>query len=268
MKEQKKVSEEPSHEKSEVKSAKKKLEKKDKVPEKKDESQEEKKTQKEDKLEKSDKPEKSSTSSVSVEAEELQKKQGLPQDTSTDSEPVTTTNTVTTSFSDDTCDALSDITPEPTEGEAESGPGDVSAVPAEADALLALMDVCASAEARLPAENVPEEVTTEITLQDVDMKMKEAALTLLSMAPASTVAERLVSQDTKEEAEVEPTAPQPMETSVAEEEEQRPPADEQTAAVTEITANETSPTPSQEAAEIVEEKPKLAGMCERKEDAS
>ncbi|XP_070770041.1 biorientation of chromosomes in cell division protein 1-like 1 [Enoplosus armatus] len=128
-KEQRKVSDESLHEKSEIKSAKKKLEKKDKVPEKTDDSQEEKKAPREDKLEMSDKSSKSSVSSLSLDAEELPKKCSLLQDMSTDSDPVTTT--VTTSFSDDTCDALSDITPEPPESETESRLSEMPAVPAE-----------------------------------------------------------------------------------------------------------------------------------------
>lgn len=254
-KEQRKVSEEPLHEKSEIKSAKKKLEKKDKVPEKKDDGQEEKKAPREDKLEKSDKSSKSSVSSLSLDAEEQPKKRSLLQDTSTDSDPVTTT--VTTSFSDDTCDALSDITPEPPEGETESRLSEMPAVPAEADALLALMDICTSAEARLPPESAREDVTTEMTLHDADMKMKEAALTLLSMDPDSTVSSTLICQDTRQEPEVNQTQPQPMETTAAEQEEQQYPMDAQTAA--EFTATEPSPVTSPQTVELVDEKPNTAG---------
>ncbi|MEQ2167043.1 hypothetical protein GOODEAATRI_000175 [Goodea atripinnis] len=182
-KEQKKVSEDASHETSELKSSKKKLEKKDKVPEKKGESQEDK-PQKDDRPETSDKPSKSSVSALTAETEESPKKQPPLQEASTESDPITTT--VTTSFSDDTCDALSDITPEPSEGETESRICEIAGVPAEADALLTLMDVCTSAEARLPSGNLKDKVTPEMDLQDADMKMKEAALTLLSMDPDST----------------------------------------------------------------------------------
>uniref|UniRef100_A0A4W6FD61 Uncharacterized protein n=1 Tax=Lates calcarifer TaxID=8187 RepID=A0A4W6FD61_LATCA len=262
-KEQRKISEEPSHEKSETKSAKKKAEKKEKLPEKKDESQEERKTPREDKLEKSDKSSKSSVSSGSLEAEEPPKKQSLFQDTSTDSDPVTTT--ITTSFSDDTCDALSDITPEPPEGETDSRLSEMPAVPAEADALLTLMDVCTSAEARLPPESVREDVTAEMVLQDADMKMKEAALTLLSMDPDSTVSSSLISQDTSQEPEVNPPVPQLMETAPAKEEEQHPPMDVHTAAETEFTATEPSPLPPQQTAELVEEKPNTADESENSE---
>lgn len=257
VKEQRKVSEEPLHEKPENKSAKKKLEKKEKVPDKRDDSQEEKKAPKDDKLEKSDKSSKSSVSSPSLDAEELPKKCALSQDTSTDSDPVTTT--VTTSFSDDTCDALSDITPEPPEGETESRLSEMPAVPAEADALLTLMDVCTSAEARLPPEGSREDAAAEMTLQDADMKMKEAALTLLSMDPDSTVSSSIICQDTREETEVTQTAPQAMETAAAEQEEQHPLTDAQTAAATELAATEPSPVTSPETVELVAEKPNTTG---------
>ncbi|GLD70434.1 biorientation of chromosomes in cell division protein 1-like 1, partial [Lates japonicus] len=110
-------------------------------------------------------------------ADETQQKDGVKmsseeKDTSTDSDPVTTT--VTTSFSDDTCDALSDITPEPPEGETESRLSEMPAVPAEADALLTLMDVCTSAEARLPPESVREDVTAEMTAELVEEKPNNA----------------------------------------------------------------------------------------------
>ncbi|XP_078117531.1 biorientation of chromosomes in cell division 1-like 1 [Sander vitreus] len=257
-KEQRKVSEEPLHEKSESKSAKKKTEKKDKVPEKTDDGQEEKKTPREDKLEKSDKSSKSSVSSL--DAEEQPKKPSLLQDTSTDSDPVTTT--VPTSFSDDTCDALSDITPEPPEGETESRLSEMPAVPAEADALLALMDVCTSAEARLLPESGPEDAAPEMTLQDADMKMKEAALTLLSMDPDSTVSSTLIRHGTREEPEGTRTAPQLMETPAAEEES---PMDVQTAAEAAFTASEPSPVASQQTVELIDEKPNAAGVSENSE---
>lgn len=248
VKEQQKVSEEALQEKSEIKSAKKKLEKKDKVPEKKDDTQEEKKAPREDKVEKSDKSSKSSVSSPSLETEEQPKKPSLIQETSTDSEPVTTT--VTTSFSDDTCDALSDITPEPSEGETESR--ELPAVPVEADALLTLMDVCTSADARLPPDAPP-----EMTLQDADMKMKEAALTLLSMDPDSAVSSSFIGQDAKEEPEVTPPAPQPMETSTAEEKEQNPPTNV-------LTAAQPSPTVPQETVELADEKQNTTGKWKNK----
>ncbi|XP_032383428.1 biorientation of chromosomes in cell division protein 1-like 1 isoform X2 [Etheostoma spectabile] len=255
-KEQRKVSEEHPHEKAESKSAKKKTEKKDKVPEKKDDGQEEKKAPREDKLEKSDKSSKSSVSSL--DAEEQPKKQSLLQDTSTDSDPVTTT--IPTSFSDDTCDALSDITPEPPEGETESRLSEITALPAEADALLALMDVCTSAEARLLPESGQEDATPEMTLQDADMKMKEAALTLLSMDPDSTVSCTLICHDTREEPEVTQTAPQLMEIPAAEQEES--PIDVKTAAEAEFTASEPS---SQQTVDLDDEKPNAADVSENSE---
>ncbi|XP_054453105.1 biorientation of chromosomes in cell division protein 1-like 1 [Anoplopoma fimbria] len=255
-KEQRKVSEEPLLEKSDNKNAKKKTEKKDKAPEKKDDSQEEKKTPREDKLEKSDKSSKSSVSSL--DAEEQPKKRSLLQDTSTDSDPVTTT--VASSFSDDTCDALSDITPEPPEGETESQLSETPALPAEADALLALMDVCASEEARLPPESSREDAKPEMTLQDADLKMKEAALTLLSMDPESTVSSALICQDARKDPDVNQTSPQLIETTAAEEE--KPPMDVQTAAEAEFTASEPSPVASQQ---TVDEKPNTSDASAKSE---
>ncbi|XP_070693208.1 biorientation of chromosomes in cell division protein 1-like 1 [Pempheris klunzingeri] len=250
VKEQWKVPEEPLHEKSEIKNAKKKVEKRDKVPEKKDD--EERKAPREDKLEKSEKSSsKSSASSLSLDADEQPKKRAPLPDTSTDSNPVTTT--VTASFSDDTCDALSDITPEPPEGETESRLSEMPAVPAEADALLTLMDVCTSAEARLPPESSHKDAAPEMTLQDADMKMKEAALTLLSMDPDCTVSSTLICHDTSGEPDVSLTAPPSMETCAAEQGEQHPPVDEQTAAESEFAATKPSPVTSQQTAELGDE---------------
>lgn len=238
-KEQRKVSEE-----AELKSAKKKLERKDRIPEKKDDSQEDKAAPRVETLEKSDKSSKSSVSSLSLEAEEPLKKQPLLQDTSTDSDPVTTT--VTTLCSDDTCDALSDITPEPSEGETESRLSEMPAVPAEADALLTLMDVCASAEAQLPPESFREEVTPEMELREADLKMKEAALTLLSMDPDSTVSSSMICQDMREESLLEP---QPMEATSTEEEKEVQPAPGP-----ELTAV------AQQTAETADEKTDISGL--------
>ncbi|XP_053735573.1 biorientation of chromosomes in cell division protein 1-like 1 isoform X2 [Synchiropus splendidus] len=151
-----KVSDSPLPEKSEAK--KKKMDKKEKA-EKKEESHKEKKASK-----------------VVSKSEEHLKKETLLPDTSTDSEPVA--NPAITS--DDTCDALSDITPEPSECEAEPQPRRM--MPIEADALLTLMDVCTSAEARLPETRLD-----HVTLLDADLKMKEAALALLSMDPDSAL---------------------------------------------------------------------------------
>lgn len=248
-KEQRKVSEDSLHEKSETKSTKKKVEKRDKVQEKRDDGQEEKKASREDKPEKSDKSSKSSVSSPSLDPEEQLQKPSLVQDISTDSDPIATA--VTTS--DDTCDALSDITPEPPEGETESRLSEMPAVPVEADALLTLMDVCTSAEARLP-ESRREDVTPEDTLQEADMKMKEAALTLLSMD--SAVSSNLMCRDTTEEAEFNQMAPQPTEAAAAEQEAQHPPLEVQTA---ESTATEPSPVEPEQTAELVAETPDAAG---------
>ncbi|XP_029021238.1 biorientation of chromosomes in cell division protein 1-like 1 isoform X2 [Betta splendens] len=253
-KEQRKVSEEPSHEKSEVKSGKKK----DKNPEKNNESQEERKEPTEEKLERSDKSSKSSVSSLSLDTEEVLKKP-LLRDTSADSDPITTT--VTTSFSDDTCDALSDITPEPPEGDADS---QLCEVPAQADALLTLMDVCTAAEARLAPACFREDVSSDRALEDADMKMKEAALTLLSMDPDSTVASSFIIHSTMDDPGEDEAAAQPMQSPAAEEE-QHPPVDVAAAAETEVTTMEASPAPPQHTAELVEETPNAAVGTENAE---
>lgn len=183
-KEQRKVSEEPLNEKVELAGPKKKTEKKEKFQEKRSDNHDEKKAPREEKPEKDEKPK--------TDIEEDPKKLCVLRDTSTDSDAITINPGA--SFSEDTCDALSDITPEPPEGHAESC---LSEVPAEADALLTLMDFCTSV-APLPPESSREEVTSDLTLQDADMKMKEAALTLLSMD--SAVSTSLICQNTREEA--------------------------------------------------------------------
>ncbi|XP_041846363.1 biorientation of chromosomes in cell division protein 1-like 1 isoform X2 [Melanotaenia boesemani] len=259
-KEQRRVTGEPPHEKSDLKSSKKKLEKKDKVPEKKDDSQEEK-TIKEEKLEKPDKFSKASSVSLSLETDESLKKQPLLQETSTDSDPVTTT--VTTSFSDDTCDALSDITPEPPECETESRLSEIPAVPAENDALLTLMDVCTSAEARLPPECLREEATPKTELQDADMKMKEAALTLLSMDPDSTMSSSLICQDTRDEAPLYPPDTKQVEASTAEEVVLLP-LQVQPTHESELSASETC----QQTVELIDVKPDTADESGRKMDTA
>lgn len=247
-KEQRKVSEETSQEKLDLKGTKKKVERKNKVPEKKGGDQDEKTTQKEAELEKSGTSLKSSASSLSL--EETSKKQPL-RDVSSESDPATAT--VTTSFSEDTCDALSDITPEPSEGDAESRPSEVPAVPVEADALLTLMDVCTSAEARLPPVSLKEDVALEAELQDADMKMKEAALTLLSMDPDSMLSSTFI-QNTEEVSQLNLPDPQPMETSAAEE--QLFPAQNQT----ELTSTGASPAAAQPAAGLVDKTSAVDGM--------
>ncbi|RVE67546.1 hypothetical protein OJAV_G00103750 [Oryzias javanicus] len=191
VKDQLKASEEAPSDKSGLKAGKKKMLKKD-VTEKKDE-------------EKVQPPEKSDKSSkvsalVSV-AEEPPHIQPLLQDT----ESVTSAGNTQLS--------------EPPEDHAESRL-QMPRLPAEADALLALMDVCASAEARLPSHSrtEEEEATPEAELQDADMKMKEAALTLLSMDPDSTLSSSLICQDASREEE-EPASPTvPPEAPAAEEE--------------------------------------------------
>ncbi|XP_057705981.1 biorientation of chromosomes in cell division protein 1-like 1 isoform X2 [Corythoichthys intestinalis] len=78
-------------------------------------------------------------------------------------------------------------------------------VPPEADALLTLMDVCTSAmDARLHVAGERERTPLHVTLQDADMKMKEAALTLLSMDPDSALSPSFISHGMKEESEEAP----------------------------------------------------------------
>lgn len=225
-KEHRKAFEESLNEKVELAGPKKKAEKKEKSQERRSDSQEEKKTPREEK------PGKSKT-----DMEEDLKKQCVLRDTSTDSDAVPATTA--TSFSEDTCDALSDITPEPPEGDTESRLRELSAVPAEADALLTLMDVCTSAEARLPPESNAEDVTSDLTLQEADMKMKEAALTLLSMDSAVTTS--LICHNTREEVELYHREPETVETSSAEAEHH--PADV-------LTAERTEPVESQQTVEF------------------
>ncbi|CAG5989786.1 unnamed protein product [Menidia menidia] len=245
-KEQLRGSDEPSLEKSEAKSAKKRLEKREKVPEKKDDGHDDQTTPKEDKPETSDKPPKSSAPAPSPDTEEPPEKPAGVQE----SDPVIAT--APPSLSDD---ALSDITPEPPEGETESRLGEIPAVPAEADALLALMDVCTSAEARLPPECRQEEAAAaEMERQDADMKMKEAALTLLSMDPDSTVSSALICQDVKEDSQAyQPEAPPP---DAAEGEELPPPVQVQAASGPELA--DAQPVPAQPS----EEKPDTADGSE------
>lgn len=171
-KEPRKVTEDTQHNRSEVKIAKKKKEKRDG-------SQEERKMPRGDKQEKSEKSSKfSATTPVSLVAEEpVQKATRLPDDlVASAAADTTATAGAAASLLDDTCDTLSDITPEPPEGELESRLAEMSAVPGETDALLTLMDVCTSAEARLPPT-----AAAQMSECEADMKMKEAALTLLSM---------------------------------------------------------------------------------------
>lgn len=228
-KEQRKVFEESLNEKAELSGPKKKAEKKEKSQERRSDSQEERKTPREEK------PEKAGKSKTDME-EDL-KKVSVLRDTSTDSDVVTTT--VATSFSEDTCDALSDITPEPPEGDTESRLRELPAVPAEADALLTLMDVCTSAGARLPPESSREDVTSDLTLQEADMKMKEAALTLLSMDSAVTTS--LICHNAREEVELYHRQPEMVESTSAEAEQH--PADV-------FAAERTEPVESQQTVEV------------------
>lgn len=203
LKESRKASEETQHDKLEVKSMKKKKEK-----EKRDSSQEEKKTPREDKLEKSEKS--SKPSAVAPIAEEPTRKAAPLQDDLVAT--ATSAPAPAPALSDDTCDALSDITPEPPEGELESRLVEISVVPGEADALLTLMDVCTSAEAQLPP-------AAEISEREADMKMQEAALTLLSM-DCGAVTSALICHSGLGHQDEPPPPPPPelMETEVVEQE--------------------------------------------------
>ncbi|KAM6953135.1 uncharacterized protein bod1l1 [Aplochiton taeniatus] len=218
-------SEDIATEKSESKSAKKGAEKKKKGPEKKAKSQE---TAMGSKGEGEPDPSAmTSMSSPSLDTEEPPVKGHPLEDTSADSAlPAAPTPTP---VCDDTYDALSDITPEPEDGDIEVRLREVEpcALPAEADALLTLMDLCTSADARLGERMEPGrgvqgdshgEVAPGIAIQDADIKMKEAALTLLSMDPDSKAPPALIPTDTPQEPEARPqTDPKEMETSAPEE---------------------------------------------------
>lgn len=116
-------------------------------------------------------------------------------DTPPDPAPADANNTVP----DDMYDALSDITPDPDDEEettmrlTESQPQPCP-IPAEADALLSLMDACTSA-AVSNSTGVPHEQEAESSFRDADIKMKEAALTLLSMDPDQAVSPRFSTED-------------------------------------------------------------------------
>lgn len=118
------------------------------------------------------------------------------QDSDTLPDPVTAGANST--VPDDMYDALSDITPDPDDEEeatmrlAESQP-QPRPIPAEADALLSLMDVCASAAVSNSVGVSGQEA--ESSFQDADIKMKEAALTLLSMDPDQAVLPSFIAGD-------------------------------------------------------------------------
>lgn len=242
-KERRKLFEESLNEKAELSGPKKKAEKKEKSQERRSDSQEERRTPREEKAEKAGK--------LKTDMEEDLKKVSVLRDTSTESDAVTTT--AATSFSEDTCDALSDITPEPPEGDAESRLRELPAVPAEADALLTLMDVCTSAEARLPPESSREDVTSDLTLQEADMKMKEAALTLLSMDSAVTTS--LICHNAREEVELYHREPEMVESTSAQAE--RRPADV-------LAAERTEPVESQQTIEVGAENTNKPGEVSEK----
>ncbi|KAL2088722.1 hypothetical protein ACEWY4_015621 [Coilia grayii] len=127
--------------------------------------------------------------------------------------------------SDDAFDALSDITPEP-EGEdiavrlaeceeEEEGKEEPRALPAEADALLSLMEVCSSAERSVVAETEARQeaipsAAAGLSLQEADLKMKEAALTLLSMDPDLTLSPSLIDRHMTPIISEEVTPPEEM----------------------------------------------------------
>lgn len=181
LKEQRRSTEEP-----EVKCAKKKVDRK----EKKEENHEEKKATNEDKVDKSD------TAALSVEAEEVRMQAVRP-------------DPVGISSSHDTRQPLSDVALEN-----ETRVLEMPVVPPEADALLTLVDVCTSAmDARLHAAAGREHSQLQVTLQDADMKMKEAALTLLSMDPDSALPASFVSRGLKEPEDKQNPQEDPSESS-------------------------------------------------------
>ncbi|XP_071255321.1 biorientation of chromosomes in cell division protein 1-like 1 isoform X2 [Salvelinus alpinus] len=206
MKEQRKDTQENPPEKMEGRSGKKMVDKKAQNPEKK-ESQDERKGRKAD--EKSDK---SSISSPAPDITEPPLKKG-PQskDASTDWDP--TDSTITTSASV-TYDALSDVTPELEDDDGEMPLGEVEPRPLTtgADALLTLMDICTSADARLGQGSditgaMQREACPELSFQEADIKMKEAALTLLSMDPESILSPTLVTPTLATQEVTEATIP-------------------------------------------------------------
>ncbi|XP_052368859.1 biorientation of chromosomes in cell division protein 1-like 1 isoform X4 [Oncorhynchus keta] len=210
MKEQRKDTQENPPEKMEGRSGKKILDKKAQNPEKK-ETQDERKGRKAD--EKSDK---SSISSPAITEPPL-KKGPQSKDASTDWDP--TDATITTSASV-TYDALSDVTPELEEDDSEMPLGEVEPRPLTtgADALLTLMDICTSADARLGQGSditgaMQREACPELSFQEADIKMKEAALTLLSMDPESILSPTLVTPATQEVTEATIPALQRKETT-------------------------------------------------------
>lgn len=239
-KEQRKVPEETLNDKVELAGPKKKTEKKEKFQERRSDNHHDKKTPRGEKPEKDDKPKPDI---------EDPKKLSVLRDTSTDSDAVT--GNMAAAFAEDTCDALSDITPEPPEGAAEPCPCEVPTVPIEADALLTLMDVCTSV-AQLPPESSTEEATSDPTLQDADMKMKEAALTLLSMD--SAVSASLVCQSMRGEGELYRREPEMVETTCAGVE--HPPAEAST-------TESAEPVESQQTSELKAESPKEPGRVSK-----
>lgn len=110
---------------------------------------------------------------------------------------------------DDMYDALSDITPDPDDEEeatmrlAESQP-QPHLIPAGADALLTLMDVCASAAVHNSAGGSDKQ-EAESSFRDEDIKMQEAALTLLSMDPDQAISPNFIAEDVTGQ-QVEPVA--------------------------------------------------------------
>ncbi|XP_041706026.1 biorientation of chromosomes in cell division protein 1-like 1, partial [Coregonus clupeaformis] len=219
VKEQRKDTEENPPEKTEGKSGKEMVEKKVQNPEKKKETQDERKGRKAD--EKSDKSSRSSTSSISSPVPDITepplKKGPQSKDTSTDWDA--TDATITTSASV-TYDALSDVTPELEDDDSEMPLREVEPRPLTtgADALLTLMDICTSADARLGQGSditgtMQRDACPELSFQEADIKMKEAALTLLSMDPESILSPSLVTPAAQEATEVTTPALQQKETT-------------------------------------------------------
>ncbi|KAL0973626.1 hypothetical protein UPYG_G00207330 [Umbra pygmaea] len=185
---EKKGTEENPPEKMDSKTGKKMVEKKAKSPDPKE-------PQDERQFRKTDEKSSRSVSSPALDITEPPlKTTHQSKDKSTDSDH--TAATLATSISD-TYDALSDITPEPEDEEMELRLREVDSAPLTtgADALLTLMDICTSADVRLGQGNGLTGAThacPELSFQEADIKMKEAALTLLSMDPESIISPGLV----------------------------------------------------------------------------
>lgn len=240
-KKEKKPSEEHPPEKTqEAKSGKKQSEKKVKDSEKKGETQGARARKSVDVTTTSPLSPCMPETATSVQAPKEPKDPGMEVDSAGSTIITATAATTTVRPSDDAFDALSDITPEP-EGESvaarlaefkdeEEQKEEPRPVPAEADALLSLMEVCSSAERSVVTETAEtrEEVTSSaaatagMSLQEADLKMKEAALTLLSMDPDLTLSPSLIDRHMAPVPEQVPPPPQDIVTTAREAPPQEP----------------------------------------------